>query len=220
MQVGRSWLVNCNPTSNFTKGASLCTYSYKWASNNCKNPQRKEANTFLVYWSLKFGALSKAHPIPVSHNTSQNLHGQAIHFQTGYRMCLLAVQIRGWGFSSLVDKRWKGLLAWILMCGLNTYVWPGCFPKIVGSQPQRLMHVTLRLLACDEPQGRLGWVFGPGQNCWVEGELGLVSSPEENGPSWVAGWLAGRPLLASQPASKQPQTRGSSTAPLTPTPTQ
>ena len=43
MQLRQSWLVNSNATSNFTKGASLCTYSYKWAGNNCKKARRKEA---------------------------------------------------------------------------------------------------------------------------------------------------------------------------------
>ena len=45
MQLRQSWLVNSNATSNFTKGASLCTYSYKWAGNNCKKARRKEALT-------------------------------------------------------------------------------------------------------------------------------------------------------------------------------
>ena len=37
-----------------------------------------------------------------------------------------------------------------------------------------------------------------------KGELGLVSSPEENGPSWLAGWLGGwdaRGLASSQQAA-------------------
>ena len=45
MQLRQSWLVNSNATSNFTKGASLCTYSYKWAGNNCKKARRNEALT-------------------------------------------------------------------------------------------------------------------------------------------------------------------------------
>ena len=62
-----------------------------------------------------------------------------------------------------------------------------------------LVHVTLRLLACDEPQGRVG-VFGPGKSVGGRKEVqGWSPLQRRMGPA--AGWLKlGRPL-ASQPAA-------------------
>ena len=61
------------------------------------------------------------------------------------------------------------------------------------------MHVTLRLLACDEPQGRVGRLWSR-QNCVVERRSRVGLLPREEWAQ-LAGWLElGRPL-ASQPAA-------------------
>ena len=71
MQLRQSWLVNSNATSNFTKGASLCTYSYKWAGNNCKKARRKEALTLSDKFKSFFHYINKLKQTNFSYFTIQ-----------------------------------------------------------------------------------------------------------------------------------------------------